>query len=72
MCVQIIVLGIPDQEGGMPLHIVLLLRLFRMWHVIKFLEVSAIRTLATSWALVPSECTLIESDPGTFPREVHQ
>jgi len=42
VCIQIIVLGIPNQEGGMPLHIVLLLRLARMWHVIKFLEVSTI------------------------------
>jgi hypothetical protein len=37
---QIAVLPISKESGGMPLHIILLLRLFRMWRVIKFLEVS--------------------------------
>ena len=36
---QIVVLVIPDQPGGWPLHIILILRLFRMWRVVKFLEV---------------------------------
>lgn len=37
--VQIIVLAIPGQPGGWPLHFVLIMRLFRMWRVVKFLEV---------------------------------
>ena len=39
MAVQIVVLAIPEQAGGWPLHIILILRLFRMWRVVKFLEV---------------------------------
>ena len=34
----------------MPLHIILLLRLFRMWHVVKFLEVSSL-LLSHGWDL---------------------
>ena len=37
--VQIIVLAIPGQPGGWPLHFVLIMRLFRMWRVVKFVEV---------------------------------
>ena len=36
---QVTVLGIPRQGGGLAVHIVLLLRLFRMWRVIKLVEV---------------------------------
>ena len=36
---QVTVLGIPKQSGGLAVHIVLLLRLFRMWRVIKLVEV---------------------------------
>ena len=39
MALQIIVLAIPGQPGGWPLHVILLLRLFRMWRVVKFVEV---------------------------------
>ena len=39
VAVQIVVLAIPEQAGGWPLHIILILRLFRMWRVVKFLEV---------------------------------
>ncbi|BDA43675.1 probable potassium voltage-gated channel subfamily H member 7 [Coccomyxa sp. Obi] len=35
---EIVVLPIPMEPGGMPLHIILIMRLARMWHVIKFLE----------------------------------
>ena len=36
---QVTVLGIPRQGGGLAVHVVLLLRLFRMWRVIKLVEV---------------------------------
>lgn len=36
---QVTVLGIPRKGGGLAVHIVLLLRLFRMWRVIKLVEV---------------------------------
>ena len=42
LMVQVTVLGIPRQGGGLAVHIVLLLRLFRMWRVIKLVEVRRI------------------------------
>ena len=50
-------LGIPNEPGGMPLHIILLLRLFRMWHVVKFLEVSFL-LLSRGWDLHQVNYTL--------------
>lgn len=49
MMAQVTVLGIPRQGGGLAVHIVLLLRLFRMWRVIKLVEV---RPLAEACAYV--------------------
>ena len=53
MALQIIVLAIPGQPGGWPLHVILLLRLFRMWRVVKFVEVRC----PQRWQPEP-ECTL--------------
>lgn len=45
---QIICLPIPHQSGGLALHIILLLRLFRMWRVVKFAEVCDPHSLAST------------------------
>jgi len=61
---QATVIGIPFRGGGLAVHIILLLRLFRMWRVIKLVEVRRIpgraaRGLPAVWAeggLRPRAC----------------